>query len=212
MKNAAEANATRLAPCSFAIDRGAFRFASVGGLNAAVAHLVMARGTGRDNPTTQWSVHSIEQRAGISRPNADKAVKALLQRGIWKKIRYGQHPIYEAACGDQIPGPRQKNAPPQGRGKRQINRETQLSPRAENRNMAQIFCFPLHRREKLIRELRRARTHGEVRFALRRAALALERVGVPAAIIDAQIRQISLMTRRQMWRFQPAERPSGDAA
>ena len=84
--------------------------------------------------------------------------------------------------------------------------------RAENRNMAQIFCFPLHRREKLVRELRRARTDGEVRFALRRAALALERVGVPAAIIDAQIRQISLMTRRQMWRFQPAERPSGDAA
>jgi len=26
-------------------------------LNAAVAHLVMARGTGPDNRTTQWSVH-----------------------------------------------------------------------------------------------------------------------------------------------------------
>src|SRR5262249_4374947 len=33
-----------------------------------------------------------------------KAVKALLHRGIWKKIRDGQHPIYEAVCGDQIPG------------------------------------------------------------------------------------------------------------
>jgi hypothetical protein len=207
MKNAAEANATRLSPWFFAIDRGAFRFASVGGV--AVAHLVMARGTGRDNPTTQWSVHPIEHRTGISRPNADKAVKALLHRGIWKKIRDGQHPIYEAGSD---PRPTTKNAPPQGRGKRQINRERQLSPRAENRNMAEIFCFPLHRREKLIRELRRARTHSEVRFALRRAALALERVGVPAAIIDAQIRQISLMTRHQMWRFQPAERPSGDAA
>jgi hypothetical protein len=63
----------------------------------------MARGTGRDNRTTQWSVHSIEQRTGISRPNADKAVKALLHRGIWKKIRDGKHPIYEAVCGDQIP-------------------------------------------------------------------------------------------------------------
>jgi hypothetical protein len=49
-------------------------------------------------------VHSIEQRTGISRPNADKAVKALLHRGIWKKVRDGRHPIYEAVCGDQIPG------------------------------------------------------------------------------------------------------------
>jgi hypothetical protein len=64
----------------------------------------MARGTGRDNRTTQWSVHSIEQRTGISRPNADKAVKDLLHRSIWKKVRDGQHPIYEAVCGDQIPG------------------------------------------------------------------------------------------------------------
>jgi hypothetical protein len=101
--NAAEANPTRVSPGFFAIDRGAFRCAAVGGLNAAVAHLVMARGTGRDNRTTQWSVHSIEQRTGISRPNADKAVKVLLHRGIWKKIRDGKHPIYEAVCGDQIP-------------------------------------------------------------------------------------------------------------
>src|SRR6516164_761010 len=102
--NAAEANPTLASGGFFAINRGAFRCAAVGGLNAAVAHLVMARGTGRDNRTTQWSVHSIEQRTGISRPNADKAVKALLHRGIWKQVRDGRHPIYEAVCGDQIPG------------------------------------------------------------------------------------------------------------
>src|SRR6516165_5061987 len=99
--NAAEANPAR---GFFAIDRGAFRCAAVGGLNAALAHLVMARGTGPDNRTTQWSVHSIEQRTGISRPNAAKAVKDLLDRGIWKKMRDGQHPISEAVCGNQIPG------------------------------------------------------------------------------------------------------------
>jgi hypothetical protein len=88
----------------FGMDRGAFRCAAVGGLNAAVAHLVMARGTGPDNRTTQWSVHSIEQRTGISRPNAAKAVNDLLDRGIWKKIRDGQHPIYEAMPGDRIAG------------------------------------------------------------------------------------------------------------
>ena len=104
VKNAAEADATRVSPGFFAIDRGAFRCAAAGGLNAAVAHLVMARGTGPDNRTTQWSVHSIEQRTGISRPNAVKAVKGLLERGIWKKIRDGQHPIYEAVPGGRIPG------------------------------------------------------------------------------------------------------------
>ena len=47
---------------------------------------ILARGTGPDNVTTQWSVNAIEQRTGISRPNADKAVKDLLARGIWKNI------------------------------------------------------------------------------------------------------------------------------
>jgi hypothetical protein len=88
----------------FAVDRSAFRCAAVGGLNSAIAHLIMARGTGRDNRTTQWSVHSIEQRTGISRPSAVKAVKDLLDRGIWTKIREGQHPIYEAIPRNQIPG------------------------------------------------------------------------------------------------------------
>jgi hypothetical protein len=89
----------------FSIDRGAFRCAAAGGLNSAIAHLVMARGTGRDNVTTQWSVNAIEQHTGISRPNADKAVKGyLLARGIWKKTRDGKHPIYEAVPGNEIAG------------------------------------------------------------------------------------------------------------
>lgn len=88
----------------FSIDRGAFRCAAAGGLNSAIAHLILARGTGPDNVRTQWSVNAIEQRTGISRPNADKAVKDLLARGIWKKTRDGLHPIYEAVPGNQIPG------------------------------------------------------------------------------------------------------------
>jgi hypothetical protein len=47
--NAAETNPRRVSRGFFAIDRGAFRCAAVGGLNAAVAHLVMARETGPDN-------------------------------------------------------------------------------------------------------------------------------------------------------------------
>jgi hypothetical protein len=88
----------------FSVDRSAFRCAAVGGLNSAIAHLIMARGTGRDNHTMQWSVHSIEQRTGISRPNAAKAVKDLLERGLWRKTRNGQHPIYETVPGNEIPG------------------------------------------------------------------------------------------------------------
>ena len=87
----------------FSTDRGAFRCATAAGLNPAIAHLILARGSGPDNVTTQWSVNAIEQRTGISRPNADKAVKGLLARGIWRRVREGQHPKYEAVLGNQIP-------------------------------------------------------------------------------------------------------------
>src|SRR5260370_40585257 len=53
---------------------------------------------------TQWSVNAIEKYTGISRPNAKKAVKDLLDRGIWKKTREGNHPVYEAVPGNEIPG------------------------------------------------------------------------------------------------------------
>ena len=69
----------------FSVDLGAFRCAAAGGLNPAIAHLIMARGSGRDNRTTQWSVHAIEKYTGISRPNAAKAIQDLLHRGVWKK-------------------------------------------------------------------------------------------------------------------------------
>jgi len=87
----------------FSVDRGAFRCAAAGGLNSAIAYLVLARGTGRDNRTTQWSANAIEKYTGISRPNAKKAVADLLERGIWKKTREGKHPIYLAISGNEIP-------------------------------------------------------------------------------------------------------------
>lgn len=69
--------------------------------------------------------------------------------------------------------------------------------------MAEIICFPLQRRQKLVRQLRRAQTDNEVRHALKRTAESLARYGVPVATIDAQIRLVSLMTRRQMWSCRP---------
>jgi hypothetical protein len=69
--------------------------------------------------------------------------------------------------------------------------------------MAEVICFPLNRRQKLVRQLRRASTDNEVRYALKRTAESLARIGVPLSTIDAQIRLISLMTRRQMWSCRP---------
>ena len=74
--------------------------------------------------------------------------------------------------------------------------------------MAEIICFPLNRRQKLIRELKRTRTTIERRYALRRAAAALERIGLKPTTIDSQIRAVSVMACRQMWRYFPG----GDAA
>ena len=87
----------------FAVDRGAFRAAALGGLNSAVAHLVMARGTAADNRTTRWSVNSIVERTGISRRNTSKAVHDLQMTGVWNVKRDGKHPIYECAQGPNIP-------------------------------------------------------------------------------------------------------------
>ena len=69
--------------------------------------------------------------------------------------------------------------------------------------MAEVICFPFNRRQKLVRQLRRASTDNEVRYALKRTAESLARIGVPLSTIDAQIRLISLMTRRQMWSCRP---------
>jgi hypothetical protein len=74
--------------------------------------------------------------------------------------------------------------------------------------MAEIVLFPLHHRQKLVRQLRRAQTTNEVRYALRRTATTLERIGIAPAVIDAQIRAVSLVARHQMWRYQPG----GDVA
>ncbi|MEI7775256.1 MAG: hypothetical protein WCK17_10830, partial [Verrucomicrobiota bacterium] len=88
----------------FSVDLGAFRCAVAAGLNPAIAHLIMARGTGRENRITSWSVNAIEKRTGISRPNAKKAVGILVERGIWHKTRGGKHPVYESNPGDQVKG------------------------------------------------------------------------------------------------------------
>jgi hypothetical protein len=65
-----------------------------GGLNMPIAYLVMARGTGHDNRTTSWSTNAIEQRTGISRPQAKLAVQKLVGGGYVRVDQAGTRPRY----------------------------------------------------------------------------------------------------------------------
>jgi hypothetical protein len=69
--------------------------------------------------------------------------------------------------------------------------------------MAKIVLFPLHRRQKLIREIREARSQKERRYVLYRVATKLDRLGIPVDVIDGQIRAVSLHACRQEWVYAP---------
>ena len=64
-------------------------------MNAAVAYLLHARGTGRDQRTTYWSVQALETYTGISRSRAQAAIKSLQGAGLTAQIHGGSRPRYE---------------------------------------------------------------------------------------------------------------------
>jgi hypothetical protein len=66
------------------------------GMNAAVAYLVLACGTDRNNSLTEWSIHAIEKYTGISRARADAAVEKLISGNIIRRVNSrDDRPIYE---------------------------------------------------------------------------------------------------------------------
>lgn len=69
------------------------------GMNPAVAYLVLARGTGRDNVTTSWSVQAIEKYTGIARSRAAQAVKVLRDSKIVTQTKGGTQPQYKLVGG-----------------------------------------------------------------------------------------------------------------
>lgn len=71
----------------FAVDYRAWQRACELGLNAAVAYLLLARGTLKDNRTTSWSVHATEGRTGISRPKAKIAIDKLVANGLVENLK-----------------------------------------------------------------------------------------------------------------------------
>lgn len=78
----------------FAIDHRLWPKVCGLGLNAAVAYLVLACGTGGDNRTTSWSVNAIEKRTNISRDKAIKAIKTLQFAGLIDKGGSPRRPRY----------------------------------------------------------------------------------------------------------------------
>lgn len=66
----------------FAIDRRTWAEACNLGMNAAVAYLVLAQGTSRNNRSTSWSVTSLRHHVGISWERGKPAIEQLIKAGI----------------------------------------------------------------------------------------------------------------------------------
>jgi hypothetical protein len=88
----------------FAIDRRTWPKVCDLGLNAAVAYLVQARGTGGDNKTTAWSALAVSQYTGISRMKAKAALDMLQSAGLTRLLADGKHPRYELVAASEVPG------------------------------------------------------------------------------------------------------------
>lgn len=86
----------------FAVGKPQWATACECGLNAAVAYLVLARGTGRDNATTSWSAEAVYQHSGISWRRAKEAIGNLFDHGIGECIQGGSRPKYKLSKPDQM--------------------------------------------------------------------------------------------------------------
>ena len=72
-------------------------------INAAVAYLVLARGSLKDQRTTSWSVNSIEKHTGMARPRAVTAIQMLAEAGCITQTRGGSRPAYRIEADREAP-------------------------------------------------------------------------------------------------------------
>lgn len=79
----------------FAVDRKQWPRVCGLGMNAAVAYLVLARGSDRSNRRTTWSANAIADRTSVSRRRAHAAIDALAAAGIVRQSKGGARPAYE---------------------------------------------------------------------------------------------------------------------
>lgn len=88
----------------FAVDNRMWAKVCSLGMNEAVAYNVLARGTGRDNRTTAWSVEAVERYTGVSRRKAKSAVERLLDEQCIRLLRGGTKPQYDLIPFGEMPG------------------------------------------------------------------------------------------------------------
>ena len=69
------------------------------GLNATIAYLILARGSGRFNDTTRWSTNAVETKTGIGRISAKNAIAKLVQAGLLERTKGGKRPAYNLLNG-----------------------------------------------------------------------------------------------------------------
>ena len=79
----------------FAVDKQSWVKACELGMPPAVAYLVLANGTGRDNLRTSWSTNAIERYTGIGRKRAKTAIDTLINANLLRRVQEGPHPKYE---------------------------------------------------------------------------------------------------------------------
>ena len=80
----------------FAIELEAWCLVCDQDINAAVAYLVMARGSWKDNSTTKWSVRAVARYGGIWRRRAKEAIDNLIALGLVELTGGTQRkPIYK---------------------------------------------------------------------------------------------------------------------
>lgn len=87
----------------FAIGREQWNAACKLGLNPAVAFLVLARGTGRDNISTRWSADAVARFTGISWRRAQAAVVELEKAGLVSNLtEAGKRPARKLAFTEDL--------------------------------------------------------------------------------------------------------------
>ncbi len=66
----------------FVIDSGAWGRVTASGINSAVAYLVLASGSGRNNTSTSWSTHAVMKYAGVGWERAKASIATLVAKGF----------------------------------------------------------------------------------------------------------------------------------
>ncbi|HDS1734138.1 hypothetical protein [Pseudomonas sp. BP8] len=79
----------------FAVGAAEFERACDLGLRPAVALLVMARGTLKDQATTSWSAQAIFDNTGMAWRRAKEAIQALIEAKIVTQLKAGKMPRYK---------------------------------------------------------------------------------------------------------------------